>query len=77
MTLYTVITNFEDHFLFGNYSSLRAAREALEDFFQTYHDTATYEDAGNYTYLLDTWSGDRYWFEIIVNDLEEDDEEEE
>lgn len=77
MTLYTVTTNFEDNFLFGNYSSLRAAREALENFFLTYYDTSFYEDVGNYTYLLDTCRGDRYWFEIVVNDLEEDNEEEE
>ena len=71
MTVYIVLTNFYDENVYGVYSSLLKAQQAIKDFIE---ETKNYwiniEDTHNYAYLLTDKKEETYYFEIVQDNLQ-------
>lgn len=72
MAIYTITSAYMFNFLFGSYTTILNARNALIEFFNQNPDFVRYEDAGDYTYIGFTKNGEAFGFSILYNILDAD-----
>ena len=71
MTVYIVLTNFYEESVYGVYSSLLKAQQAIKDFIEeTKNYWTNIEDTHNYAYLLTDKKEETYYFEIVQDTLQ-------
>lgn len=69
MIIWIVTTSLFSNYAFGAYSTLEKARKGLETFLKHDNSVISFEDTGNYSYTINTTSGD-YWAEINFSVLD-------
>lgn len=72
MVIYTVTTSYFNGNLFGTYSTMKRARQAIEHFFEEDENIAWWVDNDDYSYQFQTNDESLYGIEILANPLDEE-----
>ena len=70
MNIYVVISNFFDTGLFGTYTTIKRARMGIEHYFREEPNIVSFEDIGDYTYMISTRNGETFAVEIVSDFLD-------
>ena len=70
MTIYTVLSNYYGRGLFGSYTSIKRAREALEFYLTESDDIVSIICNDDYTYQFTTHAGETFSAEIVSDTLD-------
>ena len=72
MVIYTVTTPYFNGNLFGTYSTMKRARQAIEHFLEEDENVALWADNDEYHYQFETADGTIYGIEILTSPLDEE-----
>ena len=70
MNIYVVISNFFDTGLFGAYTTIKRARMGIEHYFHEEPNIVSFEDIGDYIYMISTRNGETFAVEIVSDILD-------
>lgn len=67
MVIYTVTSSYMEEYLFGSFSTILKAREAIHKFICEDGNFDHYEDVGDYRYIAYMPSGEMHFFTITAD----------
>lgn len=67
MMIYTVTSSYMEEYLFGSFSTILKAREAIHKFICEDPYLERYEDVGDYRYIAYKPDGEMYFFTITAD----------